>query len=408
MSNRIYLMRTVIVVFIIGSCESEIVEPLTDFKSLAKSEDIVKANNSLAFSLFKEIAGIETEVNYMISPVSASLALGMIYNGAEAETKTAFNTVFNFGAASLEEVNMVNQNIINQLTDNSSGSTFDIANSLWIRNGFPVNQSFVDLNKKYYDAEVRNVDFSDPNTKDVINNWVAGKTRNKIEKIIDSNIPPELVMYAINALYFKSDWKYTFKEQDTQELPFYPENSTSENVQMMRMTQEIDYFSNADFESIKLPYKNDKYSMTVFLPHADRTIVDIVAEMNVENWEAWFSGYTEQQIALTMPKFKYSFDTEFSEALMNLGLGVAFSDGANFSGLSEGFTKISFVKQKTFIEVNEKGTEAAAVTTVGVGTNSFGTGVLGFTLDKPFLFIITEKETNTICFIGKVGMPILE
>lgn len=406
MSYRIYSLLGAFTVFFMGSCDTEMAEPLPDFKSLVKSTAIVEANNAFAFSLFNEIASEETEVNYMISPVSASLALGMMYNGAEGETKTAFEDTFNYGTASLEEVNSVNQGIMKQLTDDSSGAVFDIANSLWIRNDFPVKRSFVDLNQKYYDAEVRNMDFSDPETKDIINNWVATKTRDKIEKVIEGSIPSELVMYAINALYFKSDWKYTFKEEDTHDLPFYPENSVAENVPMMRMTQDLDYFSNEDFQSVRLPYKNDKYNMMVFLPNADRTIVDLVTEMNVETWATWLKAYTEQQIAFTMPKFKYSFDTEFSNALINMGLGVAFSDGANFSGLSDDSTKISFVKQKTFIEVNEKGTEAAAVTTVGA-TNSVS-GALGFTLDKPFLFVITEKETNAICFIGKVGMPALE
>ncbi|WP_445734470.1 serpin family protein [Mariniflexile sp.] len=377
--------------------------PLKPFDSIAKGQQMVAANNNFAFSLFKEIAQTETENNFMVSPVSASLALGMVYNGAAAETQQAFANVFSYGNTTLEETNLVNQNIIDNLTRTTSGTTFEIANSLWVKNTFPVKETFLEANRKYYFAEVQNKDFSDPKTLETINNWVSNKTNGKIPEVLNE-ILPSAVLYAINALYFKSDWKFRFKPEDTKQLPFQLDNGSVKQIPMMAMEQNLKYFSNTVFSSVVLPYKNDRYTMTLMLPHTDKTVNDIVAIMNIENWTDWQNNYFDKNIKITMPKFTFSYEKTFNKALTNLGLGIAFTENANFSGLSDMNTQISFVLQKTFIDVNEKGTEAAAVTIVGIETTSAG-GPQPFLLNRPFLFAITEKETGSICFMGKVGAP---
>jgi serpin B len=174
------------------------------------------------------------------------------------------------------------------------------------------------------------------------------------------------------------------------------------------MTENLSFMSNSIFSSVKLPYKNDKFSMTVFLPNEDKTLNDVI-EVLVENDKTnWESQYTIQNVNLSLPKFTFSYKKEFNDALINMGLGIAFSDAADFSLMSAARTQISFVLQKTFIEVNEKGTEAAAATAVGVMTTSAGPSENRLLIDRPFLFIITENTTNAICFMGKVGMPEIE
>lgn len=388
---------------IFQSCSTTDEIPMEPFESVAKGSQIVSANNQFALSLFKEIAQTETEDNFMISPVSASLALGMVYNGAAGETQKAFSTMFNYGNITLEETNLVNQKIIENLTMASPGTNFEIANSIWVRNTFPVKQPFLETNKTYYAAEVQNKDFNDPKTLETINHWVSNKTNGKIPKILEE-ISSDAVLYAINALYFKSDWKYRFKSEDTKSLPFKLNDGSVKQVEMMSMEQDLNYFSNAVFSSVELPYKNDTYIMTLALPHTDKTTGDIISIMTNENWMEWKHNYTIQGIKITMPKFTFSYEKEFNEALTNLGLGIAFTDNANFDGISDMPTKISFVLQKTFIDVNEKGTEAAAVTVVGIELTS-ATMPKQFLLDRPFVFAITEKETGSICFMGKVGMP---
>jgi serpin B len=385
------------------SCTTTNDEPLTPFNSIAKGQQIVTANNDFAFSLFKEIAQAETETNFMISPVSASLALGMVYNGSNEDTKQAFVNVFNYGDTTVDETNLVNQNIIENLTSTGSGTTFDIANSLWVKNTFPVKEPFLITNKSYYFAEVQNKDFSDPETLKTINNWVSNKTNGKIPSILNE-ISANAVLYAINAIYFKSDWKFRFKTEDTKPLSFQLANGSEKQVEMMSMVEDLKFMANNVFSSVELPYKNDKYSMKLILPNTNKTLDDVIAIMNSENWLGWQNDFSVQGIKITMPKFKFSYNKLFNDALTNLGLGIAFSDNADFSNLSDLDTKISFVLQKTYIDVNEKGSEAAAVTVVEIVTTSIGE-TRQFSLNKPFLFVITEKETGSICFMGKVGNP---
>lgn len=389
------------------SCESDSNETPAEFKSLPKSEKVIASNSDFAFSLFKEIAAVEIEDNFMISPVSASLALGMVYNGADNETKFAFDEVFNYGDASLEEVNSINQSLINYLTENVSGTQFSVANSLWMNQDFSFHDNFTSLNKKYYDAKVENLDFQDPNTLKIINNWVSDKTQKKIPTILEA-IEPGMVLFAINALYFKSDWKHKFKEENTKNLPFYPAGSSAKSVPMMNMTENLSFLSNSIFSSVKLPYKNDKFNMTVFLPNEDKTLNDVIEVLDEKNRTSWENQYTTQKVIVTMPKFTFSYKKEFNDALQNMGLGIAFTDNADFSLMSATPTKISFVLQKTFIEVNEKGTEAAAATVVGMELTNAGPTLNRLLIDRPFIFIITEKTTNAICFMGKVGMPEIE
>lgn len=398
-----FLLAVLICVTAFQSCSTNDDTPLEPFESLAKGQQIVSANNDFAFSLFKEITQTETKENFMISPVSASLALGMVYNGASGETQQAFSNMFNYDNATVEETNLVNQNIIDNLTYTSSGTNFEIANSIWVNNTFPVKKSFLEANKTYYSAEVQNKNFSDPKTLEAINQWVSNKTYEKIPKILNE-ISPTAVLYAINAVYFKSDWKFRFKPEDTKIRPFQLNDGSVNQVKMMSMEQGLKYFSNEVFSSVQLPYKNDKYMMTLLLPHIDKTTENVVAIMNNENWNKWHNNYNIQDLRITMPKFTFSYNKSFNEALINLGLDIAYSDNANFSGISDIPTKISFVLQKTFIDVSEKGTEAAAVTVVGLETTSVG-GPKQFLLDRPFIFAITEEETGSICFMGKVGMP---
>ncbi|WP_185956549.1 serpin family protein [Changchengzhania lutea] len=396
-----FLILTCIIVC--TSCSAVDETPLKSFDSVAKGREVVAANNQFAFSLFKEISEAEAENNFMISPASASLALGMVYNGAAGETQQAFSDVFNYGNVTLEETNLINQNIINNLINTSSGTIFEIANSIWVNNTFPVKETFIETNKAYYFAEIQNKDFNDPETLETINNWVSNKTYGKIPKVLNE-ISPDAVLYAINALYFKSDWKYRFNQEDTKSLPFQLDDGTVKQVDMMSMEQDLEYFSNAVFSSVKIPYKNDKYSMTLMLPHTNKAVNDMIGTMNNENWKAWQGNYNVQGLKMTMPKFTFSYEKLFNDALTNLGLGIAFTGSANFSGLSDMGTQISFVLQKTFIDVNETGTEAAAVTVVGIEVTSTN-GPKQFLLDRPFVFVITEKETGSICFMGKVAIP---
>lgn len=376
---------------------------LEAFNTIPRGNEFVKANNTFAFDIFKNILSNEDKENVMISPVSLSLALGMTYNGAENETKSAFEKTLNYTNFTREGTNAINKEIISNLSENSNGTLFEIANSIWVDNLFPVKENFIDVNKNNYKAEVESLNFSDANSVDIINNWVSDKTYQKIPKIIE-RIRPEEVMFLINALYFKSDWKYGFDKEKTQEMPFYGDNGI-ENVATMQLTDSLSFYENNALSMVKLPYKNDKYSMTILLPKGDKEIADLTNNLTNDNWTDWNQNISKEKVSLSMPKFKFSYQKQLNNPLSDLGLGIAFSNGADFNGISDVAVSISYVLQKTFIEVEEEGIESAAVTSVGIGTTSIAPQNKQVSLNRPFLFTITEKETGSICFLGKIGMP---
>lgn len=371
---------------------------------MAKS--LVQANNDFAFNLLKKVHAGESEENYMISPVSASLALGMTYNGTNGSTKTAFEDVLGYTGMSAADINGLNQQLISSLSTNTPSSTFNIANSIWYRNGLNVLPQFLNANQTHYDAAVRALNFDDPTAKDIINDWVDQKTNGKITSIIDQ-ITGDDMMFLVNALYFKSDWKYQFDVNDTRPMPFYDEQANHlGDKPTMNMAADLDVLENSDFLSVKLPYKDDKFDMYIFLPNYGKTTADLVNMMDNASFNQWLPQYAQRRdFGVILPKFKFPYKNQFNDELIDMGLGVAFTRDADLSGINGARNLvISKVIQKTFIDVNEEGSEAAAVTSVGVGITSVGPATQ-IICNRPFAFIIADRKTKSICFVGKVGNP---
>lgn len=405
--NLILLSLVIISSFLSCSKNNDNIKEINDINlkiTSTKSLEIVSANNQFAFDIFKEVNAAENKENFMISPISLSLALGMVYNGSDWNTKLAFENVLHYDMPT-EEINEFNKNLIQKLSSNIDGSVMEIANSIWINENFPVKENFIQTNQIYFDAEIQNLDFADSNSVNIINNWVSDKTHEKIPSIINE-ISPNAVMFLINALYFKANWKYKFDPQDTQNAIFSTE-SEEKNVEMMTLTSTLAFTQNNLFSSVVLPYEKDKFSMVVLLPNDGKTTDDITNELNLENWASWNNDYDSINIALYLPKFKLNYVNNLNDELIDLGLGVAFSaSSADFSKISDIQTFISFILQKTFIDVNEKGTEAAAVTIVGMETTSIGGGgAKEFKVNKAFIYLIKENLTGSLCFMGKVGSP---
>lgn len=380
-----------------SACKNQI-EIEETFIKTEKKTNLINANNQFAFNFFKEIA-TNNEENYMVSPVSLTLALGMLYNGAGGNTKTIMGETLGFSNFSSEELSKVNYEISNAL----EGDFLQIANSNWIDKKFLVKENFIHLNKTYYNAEIRTEDFSEPQTVHKINTWVDEKTNHKIDKIIDA-IPSNAVMYLINAIYFKATWKYQFDPKLSQKGPFYIQPNHFKMVDMMSLESDtILYLKNNTFSSVILPYKGEKYSMTLLQPNKDNKISTIIEVLNTNNWLKWKNKYKSKKLKITLPKFKFAYEKQLNNELSNLGLENIF-ENPNLNGISNSSLTVSSVLQKTYIDVNEKGTEAAAVTSVTIETTSASSIPL-MIFNKPFLFIIREKETGTICFMGKIGNP---
>ena len=374
-----------------------------------KSLELIESDNGFGLEFFKEVLTGDTSPNIMVSPLSVALALGMTYNGASGTTKDAMKETLKLGGLNDQEINESYKSIMDQLVRLDPKVILNIANSIWYKLNFPVQNEFINLNSQYYYAEVNELDFSLPEAKDIINGWVDEKTEGLIPEIID-NISPDVVMYLINAIYFKGVWKYEFDPEKTSERDFYLEDSRSMKVDMMEMEEEVLYTSNDIFQAVSLPYGDGQFNMFIMLPAAQKTTADIVAELNNDNWDSWIGSLQTEQVVVKLPKFKFDFFRLLNDDLTGMGMGIAFDpDNADFSGINpERDLYISRVLHKTFIDVNEEGTEAAAVTAVEISETSYNPDepvIRYFIADHPFLFAIRENSSGTILFMGRVNKP---
>lgn len=404
MKKLTYLNILILSLAALGSgCSQDIDDPVFDYN--LKSAKVIETNNDFGLELLNQVITKDNTPNIMISPASVSIALGMAYNGAETTTRDAFEEVLNYEGLSREEINEITMELIKVLVTNVEGNLLEIANSMWYDQGFPVEQDFINLNTHYYDAEVREIDFRTASAVKTINQWVSENTNGKIEKIIEA-IDPAMMMILINAIYFNSVWEVEFDPEDTQDQPFYREDKTLfGNVEMMFLESTLHASFTEKFSAVELPYKNKKFSMFIFLPAEGTTVNELLGQLDGSLWNSWLEGFTERKdFTVTMPKFKFEYDRSMAEDLKAMGLEVAFTDLADFSGISSVDLLISDVIHKTYIDVNEEGTEAAAVTAIVFETTSIGPAN-GIRLDRPYMFAITENSSKSIVFIGKVSEP---
>jgi serpin B len=384
-----------------------------DLSQLTLAErGLIGSDNRFGFKLFNEISREEKNENIFISPLSVAMALGMTYNGANGSTQEAMQKTLELSGLTLQEINESYKNLIELLTNLDPKVKFQIANSIWYREIFPVEAEFIELNKTYFDAEVSGLDFSAPNASTIINGWVKEKTNGKIAKIVDDPINPRTMMFLINAIYFKGIWTYQFDESQTQDDVFTLPNGSKKPCQMMTQEGEFQYFEDDDFQAIDLPYGDGDFRMTIFLPRIEKDVNSLIAELNQENWNQWVSSFHKQELNLQLPKFTLEYEITLNDVLGALGMEIAFNPGlADFTKMYKeeevgANLYISNVKHKTFVEVNEEGTEAAAVTSVEMTLESVPSRIL-MRIDRPFIFTIRENRSGTILFIGKIVEPTL-
>jgi serine protease inhibitor len=371
------------------------------------TEELIKSDNVFGIDLFKRILDYQDpDSNVMISPISAALALAMTYNGADGDTKTAMELSLRKEGFTTEEINKMYKDLIAALVSVDPDVTLNIANSIWYRNTFSVEQDFIATNQEFYDAEVQDLDFGDPSARDIINGWVEEKTNDKIRDII-KEISPATVMFLINAIYFNGTWTYEFDKDYTSDNDFYLSGGGVIQVPTMHLTADIMYADNNMFSAVELFYGDGNYSMVILLPDNGKTVSDIVNELTVDTWDEWTTGFSEAKVSVGLPKFKFEFGDSLNKVLSDMGMGVAFDpDEADFSKINpEQQIFISMVKQQAYIDVNEEGTEAAAATVVEMELNAMPDDLIYFTVNRPFLFVIKEKDTNSIIFIGRVMEP---
>jgi len=404
-----YFLMILLLTFVFSACSVTEEDDSGDLVLTGKSARLVEVSNQFGFDLYQEIYASEKKFqNLMVSPLSVSLALAMTYNGAETTTKDAMENTLRLKGLTREEINTSFQSLISGLTSLDPKVLLEIAQSIYYRQDFTVEKNFVEVNRKYYDAEISALDFASPAAVGVINGWVNTKTHGKIKEIL-KEITPNQVMFLLNAIYFKGIWSKEFNKKQTADLPFFPETGASVMVPMMGRTDTLDYASNDLFSAIRLPYGSGKYNMFVFLPSGGE-VSNLIKQLNPENWSAWMKLFRKTEtVVISLPRFKYAYEIKLNDVLTTMGMGVAFTGAADFRGINrDGGLNIDYVKHKTFVEVNEEGTEAAAVTIVAIEKNMAGPQKIWFTVNKPFLYVITEKSSGAILFMGTVKNPTLE
>jgi len=385
-------------------------------RELTKAEkSLVESDNSFGFKLFKKIVKEEKDKNIFISPLSVSMALAMTYNGSNGSTQEAMQKTLELSNLTLKEINESYKSLIKLLTSLDPKVVFQIANSIWVREGFPVEKEFINLNKTYFNAEVANLNFSTPEAPNIINSWVDKNTNGKIKEIITPPIDPLTMLFLINAIYFKGTWTYEFNKENTRDDSFTLPDRSKKSCKMMSQKGVFQYFENADFQAIDLPYGDGDFSMTIFLPNPKKNIDSLITELDQENWNKWIKSFSKREVVIIMPKFKLEYELVLNEVLEALGMEIAFSpSGADFTKMYEKEKVgenlyISKVKHKTFVDVNEEGTEAAAATIVEMtleGRQERQETIMR--VDRPFIFVIRENKSQTIFFLGKIVEPILE
>lgn len=375
---------------------------------IAKNHDyfdqqILNSNRQFAFNLFQQTLKTNNQDNLLISPTSVSLALSLLYNGASGETQQQMSKALALQELDLTEVNKAYQNLLTILQAQTD-INLSIANSIWLREGFAIKPSFLENNQQYYQTQVTELDFGQPEAKNIINNWVKESTQGKIDNMIDS-IKREDVLFLINAIYFQGKWQSQFNSDLTKTQPFNSANGETINYPLMTQSGNFAYYQTDDFQLINLPYgESGGISMYVLLPQEKISLDTVLTQVNSQTWQEWQNKLEKTQGLIALPKFSLEYDIELNNILTDLGMKNAFTDQADFSNLTESKVKVSQVKHKTFIDVNEEGTEASAATSIGVSITSLPINQpFQMIVNRPFLYIIQDNQTDTILFMGTVN-----
>jgi serine protease inhibitor len=362
-------------------------------------QKIIAGNNAFAFDLLKTLNKTQQSDNVFVSPISASMALGMTLNGANGTTFDAMRHALRLDNASRDEINAGYKSLIALLRGLDKSVDFRIANSLWYKKTFPFKSAFIDQTRSSFDAEINPADFENRDaTLSAINSWVSDATNRKIPKIIDA-IDPDEVMFLINAMYFKGSWTDQFDKSKTSNAPFHLLDGSMATVPMMTRDGLIRSAFTTDYTMIDLTYGNSAFTMTILLPREGLNVNAVAESLTQDTWNALDQLAHESERPLYLPRFKLSWERKLNDDLSAMGMAIAFGDGADFSNASSVALELSRVVQKTFVDVNEEGTEAAAATLVGAVPTS---APMPLRVDRPFIFAIRERLSGTILFMGKI------
>jgi len=369
-------------------------------------EKAARACNGFGFKLLAESRKSLPGGNVFQSPVGLALALGMVENGAKGETLSQMAQTLQQEGAGLDEINGANKLLLGQLLAPGQKCALEIANGIWTQEGANIKAAFVSSAQNTYQAETASADFADAATVKAINDWVSEKTHGKIPSMVTAPLERDLRLIVLDAIYFKGAWAVPFDKKLTRDLPFNLADGTSVPHPRMSQTGRFGYFENAAFQAVLLPYAGRQISLVVLLPKEG--LDKFSQELTLENWEQWMAQFKSRQGTVEVPRFKLENQYDLNNQLAALGMPRAFTWQADFGGISGEGLMISWVRQKTYVEVNEEGTEAAAVSGVGIRSTVVPRETAPpFTMivDRPFYAAIRDNRTGTILFHGAIFDP---
>ncbi|GLU56271.1 serpin [Dyadobacter frigoris] len=365
---------------------------------------ISAGTNDFAFDFFKNLQVFEKpEANLFVSPLSLHIALGMLLNGAENETAAEILKTLKMEGVSLADLNDAYKTLLNDMPVADSKVTLGLANSVWYKNTFQVETDFKNVLNQSFNAEVTGLEFNDA-AKDKINQWASDKTNGKIKKVLDK-ISPNDRMFLLNALYFKGNWAKQFNSNNTSDKLFYLSNGLAKYVKMMSVESEFVVNYSEKYTAVRLPYGNGQYEMTIIVPQKDIVINDIIDSFTSEEWTGLRTNESKTKVTVGLPRLTLDYGKRLDTTLVNMGIIKAFTSAADLKKINKTEEiSVAFVKQNTYLGIDEKGTEAAAVTTIGIGLTSAGPSK-EIICNHPFGIIISEKTSNTILFMGRIMNP---
>jgi serine protease inhibitor len=369
---------------------------------------LAAANDVFAFNLLKQVAKDEPGKNIFISPYSASVVLQMVSCGAVGQTKAEMEQVLAIQGLSAESVGAANKAVASSLKKLTKNIILTTANAVWYQPGELVKPDFLALNARYFDATVGPLDFADPHSVDVINAWADKKTHGKIPRLADGMIDPVYTrLFLANAVYFKGKWSEPFNPEFTGDRTFHLARGEKRDVPMMRQQETFTCQQGTGYKAVRLPYEGKNFAMYVFLPDTNSNPEKLLDMMNGDRWQRVTEpGFKSEEGLLVLPKFKLEYGVELKETLRAMGMKQAFEPNkADFSGITSQLY-ISDVRQRTFIDVKEEGTEAAAA--IGLAVTALGIPKpppFVMIVDRPFMFLIEDSQTGTILFMGMIFEP---
>ncbi|ANH83874.1 proteinase inhibitor I4 serpin [Niabella ginsenosidivorans] len=370
---------------------------------IALSAPVHHSLSGFAFNCFRQLQKEKDPGdNIFISPLSLHIAMGMVANGATGDTRSEIIKTLGAENLSMDELNQSYLTLLEKLPKADPKVSLALANSIWYKNNFSVEASFLNIMKDYFKAQVTGLPFQ-PSDVATINQWASDHTNGKIPEVID-HFDPKLVMLLMNALYFKGDWKSKFNTADTRTENFTKQGGSKMPVKMMHLKDTVQYAATPGFDVVQKPYGNGQFTMTILLPKRV-PVSELFAPMDADQWQTVQSGLRTATVDIGLPKFTLKQEYNLNSTLQALGIKKAFTDAAQFDGFSKTPTKISFVKQNTFAAVDEEGTEAAAVTTGGIEVTSLPANPQ-FICNRPFGIIISETTSNSILFMGRIAQPV--